>query len=90
MNKGEHVTDRVIKSAEQILKEVLEANPISFVPSAPKINFDALVVKTMKLYAKQFIDLAGDIINPACDLLPKTYDKELEVWFEEVSKNKLE
>lgn len=35
-----------------------------------------------KEYASQFIDSANAIITPAIDILPETYDKELDNWVE--------
>lgn len=37
--------------------------------------------KASKRYAQQFIDSANDIINPATEIFPDTYNDELDKWF---------
>lgn len=40
--------------------------------------------KAMKLYAQQFITAADNIICPAIDILPDTYDKDVNIWLDMV------
>jgi hypothetical protein len=44
-----------------------------------------------KIYSKSFVlklkKLADDIINPACDILPETYDEKINSYMEWISKN---
>lgn len=44
--------------------------------------------KAMKLYAQQFIDAANQIIDPATEILPDTYDEDYEKWYNTVQINK--
>lgn len=44
--------------------------------------------KAMKLYAQQFIDAANQIIEPATEILPDTYDKDYEKWYDTILINK--
>lgn len=50
---------------------------------------DLYIDEAMRLYAQQFIDAANQIIDPATELLPDTYDEDYEKWFEIVSINKI-
>ena len=45
------------------------------------------VIRLAKDYAKQFIDKAEEIITPALDILPSTYQKEIDAWYELTPKN---
>jgi hypothetical protein len=39
-----------------------------------------ILKKSAKIYAQQFIDTANDVILPAIEILPNTYDEDLENW----------
>ncbi|HPQ79643.1 MAG TPA: hypothetical protein PLG47_04275 [Candidatus Dojkabacteria bacterium] len=50
-----------------------------------QMNNTLLLVKierAMKIFVEQFIDVAQDIIAPATDILPDTYDEDLNKWWE--------
>lgn len=38
------------------------------------------IIEAMKEYANQFITSANEIIDPALEILPETYDEEIQNW----------
>ena len=74
-----------MKSTHEIIEEYLQ-RPISE-SEVTDLTF-SMIHQMMKQYAQQFIDAANQIIGPATELLPDTYDKDYENWFNTVELNK--
>lgn len=66
-----------IKSYDEIVDEIR-----SSLKSSVPIN--AIYKIAAVTFAKQYIDLASEIIDPAFDLLPITYDDDYDKWREAV------
>lgn len=67
-----------MKTAEEMLKKHQGEN---LYPSRETI------LDAMKEYAQQFIDKGEAIVGPAIDILPSTYQEEIDAWYESTPLN---
>ncbi len=74
-----------MKTIEKLLEETLN-RPIKE-SEVTDLTFD-MIRQISKDYAQQFIDYAEEIIFPALDILPPTYQDDIDIWYEAIPINK--
>jgi uncharacterized protein YutE (UPF0331/DUF86 family) len=62
---------------------------LRFIASEDEEVSKLLMQEAMQLYAQQFIDGANQIIEPATEILPDTYDEDYEKWYDLININQV-
>lgn len=74
-----------MKTIEKLLEETLNRSLEE--SEVTDLTFD-MIKQIAKNYAQQFIDCAEEIIWPALDILPPTYQDDIDIWYEAIPINK--